>query len=90
MKVGDLVRHRSDCDTRLLLGNHAGIVVDIVQKKCWRTSERGTGVDWNKVEPEAHAVVLLSRETRTRTIPVIDLEVVVFEDYKETFDKIPL
>ena len=66
MKVGDLVKIEKT--------DHAGIVLDIIQKKCWRTSERGAGVDWNKVEPELHAVVLF--DNRKVSIPVVDLEVV--------------
>jgi hypothetical protein len=66
MKVGDLVKIEKT--------DHAGIVLDIIQKKCWRTSERGVGVDWNKVEPELHAVVLF--DNRKVSIPVVDLEVV--------------
>lgn len=53
-----------------------GIAVDIIQKKVWRTSERGVGVDWNKVHPEPHAVVLVTGQRGTINIPIIDLEVV--------------
>ena len=68
MKSGDLVQVKHS--------EAIGIVVDIVQKKCWRTSERGVGVDWNKVDPEPHAVVLYAHNSGTINIPVVDLEVI--------------
>ena len=68
MKSGDLVQAKHS--------EAIGIVVDIVQKKCWRTSERGVGVDWNKVDPEPHAVVLYAHNSGTINIPVVDLEVI--------------
>ncbi len=67
MKPGDLVKAEHS--------EAIGLVVDIIQKKCWRTSERGAGVDWNKVEPEPHAVVLYAHNVGTVNIPVADLEV---------------
>ncbi len=67
MKASDLVQAKHS--------EAIGIVIDIVQKKCWRTSERGAGVDWNKVDPEPHAVVLFPHNEGTISIPVIDLEV---------------
>ena len=68
MKVGDLVKAEHS--------EAIGFVVDIIQKKCWRTSERGVGVDWNKVEPEPHASVLYSHNDGTVNIPIIELEVI--------------
>ena len=68
MEIGNLVKAE--------YSEAIGIVVDIIQKKCWRTSERGAGVDWNKVEPEPHAVVLYAHNNGTVNIPVVDLEVV--------------
>ena len=70
MKIGDLVKHKSNPD------GEPGIVVDIIQKKCWRTSERGVSVDWNKVEPEPHAVVLWGHNEGTLNIPTSDIEVI--------------
>ena len=68
MKVGDLVKAE--------YSKEIGLVVDIIQKKCWRTSERGAGVDWNKVDPEPHAVVLYSHNNGTVNIPTTDLKVI--------------
>ena len=68
MKVGDLVKNKS---TKKAI---AGLVVDIVQKKCWRTHILGRKVDWAKIEPEPHAVVLIGEDYRT--IPIVDLELV--------------
>lgn len=69
MKIGDLVK-------RKLSGGRieAGLVTDIVQKKCWRTDELGKAVDWSKINPEPHAVVLIGE--KYMTIPMADLELV--------------
>jgi|TARA_B110000196_G_C20826173_1_gene511499 hypothetical protein len=52
MKVGDLVRVHA-------LGGRAriGVMVDIIQKKVWRTQDLGPKIDWSKVDPEPHGVV---------------------------------
>ena len=69
MKIGSLVQYAG----KLISGpNDIGIVVDVVKKKCWRTSVNGAKVDWSAVKPEAHAVVMYSDE-RTVTIPAIEL-----------------
>jgi len=68
VKVGDLVRAE--------FSESIGLVIDIAQKKCWRTSERGVGVDWNKVEPEPHAAVLYAHNSGTVDIPTTDLQVI--------------
>ena len=68
MKVGSLVRAEHS--------EAIGIVVDIVQKKVWRTNAQGKKVDWNKVDPEPHAAVLYAHNDGTVDIPVIDLEVI--------------
>lgn len=52
MKAGDMVRYRGDD-----LGK-VGLVVDIIQKKVWRTQVLGPKVNWDLVDPEPHAVVL--------------------------------
>ena len=70
MKIGNLVKHRmSDEPT-------AGVVVDIIQKKVWRTSIHGKKVDWTKVIPEPHAVVLFPHNSGPINIPTCELEVV--------------
>tara|TARA_E500000331_G_scaffold296880_1_gene295890 strand:- start:130 stop:324 length:195 start_codon:yes stop_codon:yes gene_type:complete len=51
----------------------AGLIVDLIEKKCWRTDVFGNKVDWNKIDPEPHAVVLVNGNKLT--IPMIDLEV---------------
>ena len=67
MKVGDLVRLKKG-STRL------GVMVDIIQKKCWRTHERGAKINWETIEPEPHAVVMYDDDFLN--IPTVDLEVV--------------
>lgn len=68
MKVGDLVRAQYSEAT--------GLVVDVIHKKVWRTERRGKKIDWDKVEPEPHAVVLYSHNDGTVDIPIIELEAV--------------
>ncbi len=76
MKVGDLVRSNSTrppSNGLRLSRESTGVVVELVQKKVWRTSTRGKRVNWDHIDPESHAVVLLA--DKFITIPVIDLEV---------------
>ena len=68
MKVGDLVKLSSSHGASF----RAGLIVDFVEKKCWRTEELGIKVDWRKIDPEPHAVVLINGNRRT--IPLTDLE----------------
>ena len=68
MKVGDLVKRIGTARFE------AGLVTDIVEKKCWRTHIFGKSVDWNKIEPEPHAVVLIGESYIT--VPVVELELV--------------
>ena len=70
MKVGDLVQSKRIVGTP----RKAGLVTDIIQKKCWRTHELGPKVSWDQVDPEPHAVVLVGESYLT--IPIIDLEVI--------------
>lgn len=70
MKVGDLVRH-----SVMPKGESVGIVVDITEKKVWRTDSLGKAIDWSTVDPEPHAVVLFSHNDGTINIPTIELEV---------------
>ncbi len=66
MKVGDLVRHRD--------GDSTGMVVDMTQRKVWRSSLRVCRIDWDKIQPEPHAVVLWSHNDGTIEIPLEELE----------------
>ena len=66
MKIGDLVKMSNTDKT--------AIVIDVVQKKCWRTDEKGVSVNWSEVDPEPHAVILV--DNKTLSIPFTDLEVV--------------
>ena len=69
MKIGDLVKLKS---MHRRQAPRAGLIVDLIEKKCWRTGELGNKVDWNKVDPEPHAVVLVNG--KKLTLPMIDLE----------------
>ena len=66
MKIGDLVKSSSNW------GSRAGLIVDLIDKKCWRTHILGKAVDWGKIDPEPHAVVVTGG--RKLTIPLTDLE----------------
>ena len=70
MKVGDLVK---------LLSSHGasfrvGIIVELIEKKCWRTDVLGKKINWNKVEPEPHAVVLIAGDKIA--FPLTDLKAI--------------
>ena len=67
IKVGDIVKVK-------LGATRSGVVTDFVDRKCWRTSEMGSTINWGKVQPEPHAVVLY--DDGVMRIPVVDLEVV--------------
>ncbi len=69
MKIGDLVKLSRNSN---LTPVQVGIVVELVEKKCWRTNVRGRKVDWSKIKPEPHAVVVVKGDQRT--IPVTELE----------------
>lgn len=70
MKVGDLVKLRFNVGG----SGRVGVLVDIIPKKVWRTQERGPNVNWSKVDPSPHGVVLFSHNDGTINIPVEDLE----------------
>ena len=71
MKIGDLVK-LSPMTRRT--PKRVGLIVELIEKKCWRTDELGNKIDWNKVDPEPHAVVLVNG--KKLTLPMIDLEAV--------------
>ena len=70
MKIGDLVMLKLHPHGGL---HRTGIIVDVIQKKCWRTSKLGKAVDWNKVDPEPHGAVLI--DNNILNIPFTDLKV---------------
>jgi len=71
MKVGDLVKLRS---MHRRQEERAGLIVELLDKKVWRTDTMGKNVDWNKAETEPHAKVLIGE--KYLTIPVSELKVV--------------
>ena len=72
MKPGDIVRHTPEG----LVSTQVGIVIDTIEKKCWRTSVQGKKINWGTIDPEPHAVVLYPHNDGTIEIPFVDLEVV--------------
>jgi hypothetical protein len=71
MKVGDLVKLRT---MHRRQPKRIGLIVELIEKKCWRTQELGKKVDWGMIEPEPHALVLINGNKLT--IPVTDLKVI--------------
>lgn len=71
MKVGDIVRRKfGGWNAAKTKGDH-GIIVRIFDKKCWRAHELGNKVNWDSIEPEPHAEVLINQTVIT--VPVVDL-----------------
>ena len=69
MKIGDLVKLKS---MHRRQKQRVGLIVELLDKKCWRTDKLGKSVDWSKIEPEPHAVILV--DGRRLTIPVEQLQ----------------
>jgi hypothetical protein len=70
MKVGDLVKAFQNSRG----AGRVGVVVKLFEKKMWRTAVLGKGVDWNKIDPEPFADVMIA--DRVVPIPLTDLEIV--------------
>ena len=70
MKIGDLVKLSSVHGA----ASRPGLIVDLIEKKCWRTDVLGKKINWNKVEPEPHAVVLINGDKIT--FPLTDLKAI--------------
>jgi len=68
VKIGDLVKLSAVHGASF----RAGLIVEFIEKKCWRTDVLGNKIDWGTVDPEPHAVVLINGDKRA--IPVTDLE----------------
>ena len=69
MKIGDLVKLKS---MHRRQSPRTGLIVELIEKKCWRTHILGKKVDWGRIEPEPHGVILVG-DTKL-TIPLTDLE----------------
>ena len=74
MTVGDMVR--SVNSGILTQSKRIGIIVDVIQKKCWRTEVHGPTIDWRKIDSEPHAIVMFNDNNDILTLPTIELEVV--------------
>ena len=70
MKVGDLVRAFKSSRG----AGKMGVVVKLFEKKIWRTEELGSKIDWNKIDPEPVADVMIA--DRVVAIPLTDLEII--------------
>ena len=69
MKIGNLVQLSAAHGT-----SQVALILDLVEKKCWRTDVFGNQIDWDEVEPEPHAVVLINGNKIA--FPLTDLEVI--------------
>ena len=72
MKVGDLVKLKNTARPY----GQSGIIVEIIHKKVHRVAEHGKSVDWSKLDPEPHGVVLFAHNSGTINIPTSELELV--------------
>ena len=72
MKVGDLVKLKAMPGLRN--SGKPGIIVKLFEKKCWRTQELGPNINWDLVDPEPHAGVLINEHVMG--IPINELELV--------------
>ena len=70
MKLGDMVKLKNVPEKI----TQAGIIVRIFEKKCWRTRELGNRINWDGVDPEPHADVMIRGDVVS--IPMSDLEVI--------------
>lgn len=72
MKVGDLVKLKGMPGP--MNSGKSGIIVKLFKKKCWRTQELGPNVNWDLVDPEPHAEVMINEDLMN--FPVASLEAV--------------
>mgnify|MGYP003990561157 CR=1 FL=1 len=72
MKVGDLVKLKAVSGP--MNSGTAGVIVRVFKKKCWRTQELGPNVNWELVDPEPHAEVMIN--DNVMSFPTIELKVV--------------
>jgi len=72
MKVGDLVRIKT---TREPHGDEdrTGVITRMFEKKCWRTHKLGARVNWDLIDPEPHAEVLVNENVMS--LPASQLKI---------------
>jgi hypothetical protein len=58
MHVGDLVKLKAVPGP--MNSGSTGLIVRLFEKKCWRTHELGAKVNWDLVDPEPHAEVIIN------------------------------
>ena len=72
MKIGDLVKLRGMPGP--MSSGVPGVIVKLFRKKVWRTQELGPNVNWDLVDPEPHAEVMINENILG--IPIAELELV--------------
>ena len=72
MKVGDIVKLKGAPGPRN--SGAAGVIVRIFEKKCWRTHKLGARVNWDLIDPEPHAEVLVNENVVS--LPASQLKII--------------
>ena len=71
MKVGDVVKFKGDAGVTRPIKK--GIIIELFEKKCWRTDKLGPMIDWRKVDPEPHAKVMIGDSVMNMPLTNIEL-----------------
>jgi len=71
MKVGDLVKLKAVPGP--MNSRSAGVIMRLFKKKCWRTQELGVKVNWDLVDPEPHAEVMINKDLMSFLVTELEL-----------------
>ena len=71
MKVGDLVKLKAEPGQ--MNSGSAGVIMRLFKKKCWRTQELGVKVNWDLVDPEPHAEVMINKDLMSFLVTELEL-----------------
>lgn len=72
MKVGDIVQRKYGGWEAARTQGQTGIILKVFEKKCWRTKRLGDKINWDKIDPEPHAEIMINEEIIT--CPLAELE----------------
>jgi hypothetical protein len=71
MNIGDLVKLKALPGP--MNSGSTGIIVKLFKKKCWRTQKLGPKVNWDLVEPEPHAEVMINEDLMNFLVEELEL-----------------
>jgi len=75
VQIGDLVKlkgHRKHLwPIPMRNSGSIGIIVKLFEKKCWRTHELGQSINWDIIDPEPHAEVIINENVMS--FPITEL-----------------